>query len=123
MNKFFPSFLFVFSWCFYASAQKTGMISSGTAITVFNASQVAAIKKDTLVIITGSTRLFTVDTPEDQGLVVTKPGMQEILKQIKAKDGSTQQYYFTGKDGAKKDNGEIYALRAYIQKLCAMLSK
>ena len=83
------------------------MISSGTAITVFNASQVAAIKKDTLVIITGSTRLFTVDTPEDQGLVATKPGMQEILRQIKAKDGSAQQYYFTGKDGAKKDNGEI----------------
>ena len=83
------------------------MISSGTAITVSNASQVAAIKKDTLVIITGSTRLFTVDTPEDQGLVATKPGMQEILRQIKAKDGSAQQYYFTGKDGAKKDNGEI----------------
>jgi hypothetical protein len=38
-----------------------------------NATHIARISKDTIVIVGGSTYLFTVDTPEDQGLVSTAP--------------------------------------------------
>ena len=107
MKKFLSSFFSLFFLCCFVSAQKNNTANPGTDIAAFNASQIAAIKKDTLVIITGSTRSFTVDTPEEQGLVSTKPGMQEMLKQINAKDRSLQQYYFTNKEGNKKEAGEL----------------
>ncbi|MFL5746904.1 MAG: endopygalactorunase, partial [Niastella sp.] len=73
------------------------------------ATQIAAIKNNTIVIVTGSTFRFTVDTPEDQGLVSTKPTVQQLLEQLMSKDGSVQQYRVTDKLGNIKSNGAITA--------------
>jgi polygalacturonase len=72
-----------------------------------HATQIAAITKDTVVVITGSTYQFTVDTPEDQGLVSTKPSVKQLLLQITSKDGSTQHYQITDKNGNAKTEGDI----------------
>lgn len=72
-----------------------------------NATHIGRISGDTLVVVAGTTYSFTVDTPEDQGLVSTKTDVAGLLQQVSAKDGSTQQYQLTGKDGAAKTEGEI----------------
>ncbi|HEX7903184.1 MAG TPA: endopygalactorunase [Chitinophagaceae bacterium] len=90
-----------------ANAQKINNARSSTEITVHNATHIGRITKDTLVIITGSTYSFTVDTPEDKGLVSTKPTVKQLLSQITAVNGSKQQYQVTSKDGSTKDDGEI----------------
>src|SRR5205814_578360 len=65
--------------------------------------------KDTIAIIDGTTYSFTVDTPEDQGLVSTKPAISQLLEEIISKDGSVQKYRMTDKDGIIKTGGEIVA--------------
>ncbi|MRG47297.1 endopygalactorunase [Chitinophaga sp. SYP-B3965] len=56
------------------------------------ASHIVRISKDTLVIATGSTYAFTVDTKENEGLVSTKANAAQLMKELVAKDGSAQQY-------------------------------
>jgi polygalacturonase len=71
--------------------------------------QIGEIKNNTIVVVTGSTFRFTVDTPEDQGLVSTRPTVQQLLEQLTSKDGSVQQYRVTDKQGNNKSNGDITA--------------
>jgi polygalacturonase len=73
------------------------------------ATQIGEIKNNTIVVVTGSTFRFTVDTPEDQGLVSTRPTVQQLLEQLSSKDGSVQQYRVTDKQGNIKRNGDITA--------------
>lgn len=70
------------------------------------ATHIGQITKDTLTIATGSTYSFTVDTPEDKGLISTKIGIDQILLQLVAKDGSLQKYEVTDQNGAAKNGGE-----------------
>ncbi|MES2371095.1 MAG: endopygalactorunase [Bacteroidota bacterium] len=85
-----------------------GEIKPGTQIIpAKNATHIAGISKDTLVITTGSTFQYTVDTPEEQGLVSTKTDVKQLLLQLNSKDGSVQQYKITGKDGTDKKEGDI----------------
>lgn len=72
-----------------------------------HATHIAAITKDSIVVITGSTYRFTVDTPEDQGLVSTRPTVPQFLLQITSPDGSKQQYHITDKAGNPKNEGDI----------------
>lgn len=72
-----------------------------------HATHIASITKDTIVVITGSTYRFTVDTPEDQGLVSTTPSVNELLAQITSVNGSKQQYLVTDKTGKPKQNGKV----------------
>src|SRR5690349_6884628 len=74
---------------------------------VANATHIAAITKDTIVVITGSTYRFTVDTREDQGLVSTLPTVNELLAQITAGNGVPQQYKVTDRTGNAKTDGDI----------------
>jgi polygalacturonase len=71
------------------------------------ATQIASITKDTIVVISGSTYRYTVDTPEDQGLVSTRPTVKQLLAQLLSKDGSVQQYQITDKTGNAKSDGDI----------------
>lgn len=73
------------------------------------AADIARITQDSLVLVTGSTYLFTVDTPEDQGLVSTKVGVKELPHQIRSKDGSSQQYKIVNANGMTKKDGDIVA--------------
>jgi polygalacturonase len=72
-----------------------------------HATHIAAITKDSIVVITGSTYRFTVDTPEDQGLVSTRPTVNQLLDQLTSKDGSVQQYRIIGSAGTTKSEGDI----------------
>jgi polygalacturonase len=71
------------------------------------ATQIGEIKNNAVVVVTGSTYRFTVDTPEDQGLVSTRPTVQQLLEQLTSKDGSVQQYRITDKQGNIKSDGDI----------------
>jgi polygalacturonase len=71
------------------------------------ATHIGRITQDTLVVIAGSTHSFTVDTPEDQGLVSTGIGVQQLLLQLQAKDGSVQRYQVTDQQGIAKKEGNI----------------
>ncbi len=81
--------------------------SQPTLKTAAYATHIASITKDTIVVITGSTYRFTVDTPEDQGLVSTTPTVNELLAQITCANGSKQQYLVTDITGKPKQNDKV----------------
>lgn len=66
---------------------------------------IARITADSLIVIGGSTYRFTVDTPEDQGLVTTNVNVNELLQQIAAKDGPAQKYAVLNSSGGLKTDG------------------
>lgn len=72
-----------------------------------NATHIARITKDAITLAGGSTYAFTVDSPEDQGPVPTDLHAAKLPLQLVAKDGSTQQYKVTTKDGVTKNEGAI----------------
>lgn len=76
-------------------------------VTEKNSTHIARITNDTVYVITGSTYSFTVDTPEDQGLVSTTTTVQQLLQQIISKNGSRQSYTVTDKDGNTKTRGPL----------------
>lgn len=80
----------------------------GTDITIDqSATHIAEITKDRLLVITGRTYRFTVDTPEDKGLVSTNPDVKQVMAQIKSKDGSVQTYRVMDKNGSTKRDTEV----------------
>lgn len=107
MDKWLLLFTGILCSILPAKAQKINNKTSSTEITVHNATHIGRITKDTLVIITGSTYSFTVDTPEDKGLISTKPTIKQLLTQVIAGNGSKQQYRITGSDGSSKEDDEL----------------
>jgi polygalacturonase len=71
------------------------------------APHIGGVTGDRVIVATGSTFSFTVDTPSDQGRVSTKPSVRELLTEIAAKDGSTQHYRIKDQRGAEKAEGQI----------------
>jgi len=93
---------------FSIMAQKTNTPKSNTDIVEKNnATHIARITKDSLVVISGSTYSYSVDTPEDSGLVSIKTGVQQLLMQLTSKDGSAQSYRIIDKDGSTKNDGDL----------------
>ncbi|HEY8659523.1 MAG TPA: endopygalactorunase [Hanamia sp.] len=90
-----------------AIAQKKNADKFSTDIVENNSTYIGRITKDTLVVISGSTYLFTVDIPEDKGLVSTNIGPRKLFQQIQSKDGSHQTYSITDKNGLLKNEDEI----------------
>lgn len=81
---------------------------SGTEIQLnHRSSHIARITKDTIVLVKGTTYSFTVDTPEDKGLVSTVITADQLPLQISSKNGSTQTYIITDRDGNTKTSGEL----------------
>jgi len=72
-----------------------------------NATHIVRITNDTLVLVSGTTYCFTVDTPEDKGLVATTIDVQQLPQQIRSKDGSSQKYSVTDKNGNIKPDGAL----------------
>ncbi|MCD2422606.1 endopygalactorunase [Niabella pedocola] len=69
-----------------------------------NSRYVAGIKTDTLQIVSGSTYAFTVDTPEDGGLVSTTPSVADLMTDIQNESG---RYTVYTSDGKPKTSGTI----------------
>lgn len=83
-------------------------ISSNTSITFgFHSPHIVQIGTSQLILVSGSTYRFTVDTPEDKGLVSTQPTVDEIITEITSADGSAQQYQIKDSKGAVKNTGTI----------------
>ena len=91
-----------------AIAQKNSGSQLSTAITYSpDATHIGGITNDSVIIIAGSTYSFTVDSPEDGGLISTKLDIKQLQQQFISKDGSIQQYQLTNKEGTIKNEGEI----------------
>lgn len=71
------------------------------------ATHVAGITGDTVLVTTGSTCSFTVDTPEDAGPVSTVPAVPDLLAQIVSRDGSALSHRIIGANGAEKTAGTV----------------
>src|SRR5688572_16207712 len=93
--------------CISIVAQKPVAPKSSAEINPNNSTHIARITNDSIIVITGSTYSFTVDSPEDSGLVSTHTTVKQLLSQIKSKDGSAQQYSVSDIDGSKKDKGYL----------------
>jgi polygalacturonase len=72
-----------------------------------NSPHIAYIHQDTLAVVTGSTYQYTVDTPEDKGLISTNPNVNQLLSEVVATDGIIQKYAITDKSGNIKKEGDI----------------
>jgi len=106
------SVLLLIATCLYLlpAVRANGISSHSTDIKpIPQATQIAEIRNNTVVVVTGSTYRFTVDTPEDQGLVQTRPTVKQLLDQITSRDGSVQQYRIIDKQGNIKSEGDITA--------------
>ena len=80
----------------------------GAAITYSkNAENIARITNDSLVLIKGTTYRFTVDTPEDKGLISTGIAINDLASQLIAANGAALKYLVTDKAGVTKTEGEI----------------
>ncbi|WP_084291822.1 endopygalactorunase [Pedobacter nyackensis] len=91
------------------------VMSNSSKLTAFSseitfgtrAANIAKITNDSLILIGGSTYRFTVDTPEDKGLVATNITVKDLHAQIRAKDGSNQKYTVLNSNGIAKTEGEL----------------
>ncbi|MGN8072125.1 endopygalactorunase [Mucilaginibacter sp. 22184] len=72
-----------------------------------NARNIARIANDSLVLISGTTYLFTVDTPEDQGLVSTKVSVGDLPGQLASTNGNAQKYTVIDQNDKTKTDGDI----------------
>jgi polygalacturonase len=109
MKKVF-GFTLLLLTCTCAMAQKSKMPAPDAQITFGEyATNIARITNDTVVVTAGSTYRYTVDTPEDQGLVSTKIDVKQLPLQIASADGSAQKYTVTDKNGTVKTDGDLLA--------------
>lgn len=90
-----------------AIAQKPTAQKFSAEISTKNATHIASITNDKIIVITGSTYAFTVDTHADSGLVSTRTSVTQLLSQITSKDGSAQQHNISSKEGNIKTEGEL----------------
>lgn len=72
-----------------------------------NATHIGRITDDTLYVAGGSTYSFTVDTPEDSGLVTTTLKAQQLPYQVVAQDGIVLNYRVTDRQGYTKEDGHL----------------
>lgn len=71
------------------------------------ATHIGRITADTLYVASGSTYSFTVDTPEDGGLVSTTLTPDQLPFQVAAQDGSAQTYRVTDRQGNPRKDGPL----------------
>ena len=71
-----------------------------------SSSHISRISNDSIFVISGNTYLFSVDTPEDQGLVSTTPKVTQLLSQLKT-SGNQDSIYLQDIEGKLKSSGII----------------
>jgi hypothetical protein len=92
------------------TAQKISNARSSTAIVAGNnATHIGKITKDTITVISGSTYAFTVDTPEDSGLIKIKTTLSQLTDQVTAPNGSNLDYTIHHTYASPKDEHFIVA--------------
>lgn len=71
------------------------------------ATHIVGIDRDTVTVVAGRTYSFTVDTPEDDGLVSTVPTVAELLAEIVTADGTSPRRRVVKADGSDRIEGRI----------------
>lgn len=72
-----------------------------------HATHVIGIEDEVVRIVAGRTYSFTVDTPEDAGLVSTAPDAGKLIAQLAARDGAKIDLQITDSDGRTKTSGVV----------------
>jgi len=99
--------ILILCYTFSAAAQQLhNKVNAGIEISPL-ATHVVRITGDSLILVDGKTYLYTVDTPEGQGMVSTRPGVQALFKQIKSIGDHAQSYQITDQKGRIKTWGQI----------------
>ncbi|HWA26585.1 MAG TPA: hypothetical protein VG734_13075, partial [Lacunisphaera sp.] len=93
--------------CLGAAAVLAGSSSDTDIVAAADATHLLGITGQTVRVVAGSTYAFTVDTPEDQGLVSTVPTVKELLVEIASADGSAQHRCVTDQGGTEKSRGIV----------------
>ena len=70
-----------------------------------DARHIARIGRDSIILVSGSTYSFTVDTPEDKGKTSTSATVTQLLREIQAADGSRQIHTLLDQYGNEKKGG------------------
>jgi polygalacturonase len=79
-----------------------------TAITYGkNATHIAGLANDSIIVVTGSTYSYTVDTPEGKGLVSTSMDVKQLALELASVDGARQTYKVISKDGNAREEGDL----------------
>ncbi len=68
---------------------------------------IARIAGDTVVVVSGRTYQYTVDTPEDSGLISTLPTVATLLQEMAGPGGSMQAYAIMDAQGQPKTTGPL----------------
>jgi polygalacturonase len=71
------------------------------------ATHIAAVTDDTIVLVSGSTYSFTVDTPENAGLVPTTTTVADLLRELVTADGAALSGRVVDQAGGEKTTGDI----------------
>lgn len=72
-----------------------------------NATHIVRITDDTLFVATGRTYAYTVDTPEDSGLVSTGIRAAQLPPQLRSRDGRVQTYRVLDRHGQVKQDADL----------------
>jgi len=108
MNIYTALAIFSFTGlCFSANARQKAVIDPCAISMHEHATHIASVDGASIILINGSTYSFTVDTPEDQGLVSTAPEVAQLLQQIKPQGTAPLKYEVVTKDGIAKKEGTI----------------
>ena len=106
MRKLISVFILFTSYATPAATQLKVAATSSVDIVPWYSTHIY-IAKDSLIVANGSTYSFSVDTPEDSGLVSTNTTVKVLLSEINSKNGTTQQYEIFNKDGGTKNEGVL----------------
>lgn len=93
--------------CFSAHARQKPATAPCTISMREHAPHIASVGRESIILVNGSTYSFSVDTPEDQGLVSTAPEVEQLLHEIRPQGSAAQKYEVVSKDGVAKKQGTI----------------
>src|SRR5262245_24253960 len=65
-------------------------ITQGYTLVHPHSTHIARLTKDSIIVVNGETYSYTVDTPEDKGLISTSPTVGQLLTQLRASEPSLQ---------------------------------
>ena len=95
--------------CFVQSANAQGVkATADEKLFITNAAfapHIASIKSDSIIVASGNTYSFTVDTSEDKGLVSTTPTVSEFLSELKLAGATKQPLKVVGANNVSKETG------------------
>lgn len=89
------------------SAAKPGVADDAAVDFAETATHLGGITDKTIVVASGSTYRFTVDSPENQGPVSTTPTADALPGQLRSATGAPQNYRVTDHSGAAKSSGPL----------------